>query len=66
MQAGMIPTYALTFFCWFLMVTILAVVSRHLGESVGATPLIGLILWFGFSTTRPRRRTNQNRSQHGS
>ena len=51
MQAGMAPTYALSFICWFAMATILAVVARHFGEGVGATLHVGLLLWIGFSAT---------------
>lgn len=51
MQAGMMPTYTLTFICWFVMATILAAVARHFGEGVGTTLLVGVHLWLGFSAT---------------
>ena len=50
-QAGMLPTYALTFICWFVMATVLAVVARHIGEGVGELSLVGFHLWLGFSAT---------------
>ena len=51
MQAGMGPTYALSFVCWFVMATILAVIARHFGEGVAPTLHVGLHLWLGFSAT---------------
>ena len=51
MQRGMGPTYALSFVCWFVMATILAVVAGHFGEGVGPTFHVGLHLWLGFSAT---------------
>ena len=51
MQAGMGPTCALSFVCWFVMAAILAVVARHFGEGVGPTFHVGLLLWLGFSAT---------------
>ena len=51
MQRGMGPTYALSFVCWFVMATILAVVASHFGEGVVPTLHVGLHLWLGFSAT---------------
>ena len=51
MQSGMGPTYALSFVCWFVMATVLAVVAGHFGEGVGPTFHVGLHLWLGFSAT---------------
>ena len=51
MQSGMGPSYAVSFVCWFLMATILAVVAAHFGEGVGPTLHVGLHLWLGFSAT---------------
>ena len=51
MQSGMGPTYALSFLCWFVMATVLAVVSGHFAEGVGATLHVGAFLWLGFSAT---------------
>ena len=51
MQRGMGPTYALSFVCWFVMATMLAVVAGHFGEGVGPTFQVGLHLWLGFSAT---------------
>jgi len=51
MQAGMAPTYALSFVCWFVMATVLALIAPHFGEGVGATLHMGALLWLGFSAT---------------
>ena len=51
MQSGMGPTYALSFLCWFVMATILAVIARHFGEGIHAALAVGFHLWLGFSAT---------------
>ena len=51
MQAGMGPAYAISFLCWLIMATVLALVAPHFGEGAGATLHMGLLLWFGFSAT---------------
>ena len=51
MRAGLAPTLALSFLCWFVMAAILAVVASHFGEGIGATLHVGVLLWLGFSAT---------------
>ena len=51
MQSGMGSTYALSFVCWFVMATILAVIASHFGEGVAPTFHVGPHLWRGFSAT---------------
>ncbi len=51
MQSGMGPTYAISFICWAIMATVLAMIAPHFGEGVGAIFHIGVMLWFGFSAT---------------
>ena len=51
MQAGMGPTYAISFLCWLVMATVLASSAPRFGDGVGPTLHIGLMLWLGFGTT---------------
>ena len=51
MQAGMGPTYAVSFVCWFVMASVLALIAPHFGEGIGPTLHVGLHLWLGFSAT---------------
>ena len=51
MQAGMGPAYGISFLCWLVMATVLALVAPHFGEGPGATLHMGLLLWLGFSAT---------------
>ena len=51
MQAGMGPTYAISFLSWLVMATVLALVAPHFGEGVGAMLHMGVLLWLGFSAT---------------
>ena len=51
MQAGMGPTYAISFVCWLVMATVLALIAPHFGAGVGTTFAVGLHLWLGFSAT---------------
>ena len=51
MQAGAAPAYIVSFVCWFVMATVLALVAPHFGEGVGAMIHMGLLLWLGFSAT---------------
>ena len=51
MQAGMGLTYAISFLCWLVMATALALVAPHFGEGVGAMIHMGVLLWLGFSAT---------------
>ena len=50
-QSGMGLTYALSFLCWLVMATVLAMVAPHFGEGIGAMVHMGVLLWFGFSAT---------------
>ena len=36
MQAGATPAYVVSFVCWFVMATVLALVAPHFGQGVGA------------------------------
>lgn len=51
MQAGMGPTYAISFLCWLVMATVLASSAPRFGDGVGPTLHMGLMLWLGFGTT---------------
>ena len=51
MQGGAASAYAVSFVCWFLMTTVLALVAPHFGESVGIFLHMGLLFWLGFSAT---------------
>ena len=50
-QAGMGPTYAISFVCWLVMATVLALVAPHFGDGVLPTLHMGLLLWLGFAAT---------------
>ncbi len=51
MQAGMGPTYAISFVCWLVMATMLALIAPHFGDGVHTIFGVGLHLWLGFSAT---------------
>jgi hypothetical protein len=51
MQSGMARTYAISFVCWFVMTTVLALIAPHFGEGVGSYFHIGILVWLGFSAT---------------
>lgn len=51
MQAGMGPTYAISFVCWLVMATVLALIAPHFGDGIATTFGVGLLLWLGFSAT---------------
>lgn len=51
LQANMGPNYAISFVCWLVMATMLALVAPHFGDSVGTIFAVGLHLWLGFSAT---------------
>ena len=51
MQAGMGPTYAISFVCWLVMATMLALIAPHFGDGVGTIFAVGLHMWLGFSAT---------------
>lgn len=50
-QAGMGPTYAISFVCWLVMAAVLALVAPHFGDGVLPTLHMGLLLWLGFAAT---------------
>ena len=51
MQASMGPNYAISFVCWFVMATMLAMIAPHFGDSAGTIFGVGLHMWLGFSAT---------------
>ena len=51
MQAGAGKLYGISFVCWFVMATVLALIGEHFGENVPAMLHTGLLLWIGFSAT---------------
>ena len=51
MQSSAGPSYAISFLCWLVMATALALVAPHFADGVGGMIHIGLLLWFGFSAT---------------
>ena len=51
MQSGAAPRYVVSFVCWFVMATVLALVAPHFGEGVGATLHMALLFWLGFAAT---------------
>ena len=51
MKAGMGATYALSFVCWLVMATVLALIAPHFGERVHEVLHTGVLLWLGFSAT---------------
>ena len=51
MQASMGPNYAISFVCWFVMATMLAMIAPHFGDSTGTILAVGLHMWLGFSAT---------------
>lgn len=51
MQAGATPAYVVSFVCWFVMATVLALVAPHFGQGVGAMIHMALLFWLGFAAT---------------
>ena len=51
MQASAGTNYAISFVCWFVMATMLAMIAPHFGDSPGTIFGVGLHLWLGFSAT---------------
>ena len=51
MQASMGTSYAISFVCWFVMATMLAMIAPHFGDSPGTIFGVGLHMWLGFSAT---------------
>ena len=48
MQASMGPNYAISFVCWFVMATMLAMIAPHFGAGAGTIFAVGLHMWLGF------------------
>ena len=51
LQSGAGPAYAVSFVCWLVMATVLALVAPHFGDGVGAMIHMALLLWLGFAAT---------------
>ena len=51
MQANATPAYLVSFICWFVMATVLALVAPHFGEGVLAMVHMALLFWLGFAAT---------------
>ena len=51
LQSGKSSAYAISFLCWLVMATVLAMIAPHFGDGIGATLHMGVLLWLGFSAT---------------
>ena len=51
MQASMGPNYAISFVCWLVMATMLAMIAPHFGDGIHTIFGVGLHMWLGFSAT---------------
>lgn len=51
MQASMGPNYAISFACWLVMATMLAMIAPHFGDGIHTIFGVGLHMWLGFSAT---------------
>ena len=45
------PNYAISFVCWFVMASMLAIIAPHFGDSPGTIFAVGMHMWLGFSAT---------------
>ena len=51
LQTGTSPAHAISFACWLMMATVLALIAPHFGDGIGAILLMGILLSLGFSAT---------------